>query len=133
MARLGNLAVVVTVLLAVPSEAAAHRGFRSGEGLRRDCAQATSGAIPPACLAFVEGVSDTLSILEPLKYCPPAEVSLGAVAGAVRDYLALHPETSGYSGASTAAAALMTSFPCVHGGASLKRGASAQVRSSATG
>ena len=107
--------VAVALAVCVASSAHADAGFKTGAMLWNDCGEITSGSPPAACMEYVQGVSDSLAVLAPHRYCPPANVTVGRVTDAVRSYLYDHPDERRYSAASTTALALMVAFPCKPG------------------
>jgi hypothetical protein len=104
------IAALAVVCLTGPAQA--YPSFKTGQALSVDCGPRAAGPPSAACVDYIQGVSDSLTLLAPTRYCPPAGVTVGRVTDAVRTFLEQHPEKRDYSAASTVTLALMTTYPC---------------------
>jgi Rap1a immunity proteins len=85
--------------------------FESGYSLYEKCAATKDSPKQPACLGYVEGITDALTMSGTV--CPPKDVvNVGQAQDVILKYLRDNPLSWHVSAALLASAALFEAFPC---------------------
>lgn len=117
VATIRVMLVALALLLYGPKSAVAYNAFFSGNNLLELC---NDPSMEGACLEYVAGVADVLSILvedgsslNGFRPCVPvAGVKVSQLSDIVVRYLRTHPEERHLTAASLVAKALSLAFPC---------------------